>query len=159
MTEKKPLKRHPALVELSKDHHFGLLLSWKIRKADELKITSDRVAAYIVYFFESDLDTHFREEEELLFNRLAKEDSMRLRAESEHSRLRNLNGQIKQSAEKKLIKEFSELLEKHIRFEERELFPHIQQSFSDETLQQIVEESKRFHKPEMAPWRDAFWMG
>ena len=28
----KPLKRHAGLVELSRDHHHGLLLSWKIRQ-------------------------------------------------------------------------------------------------------------------------------
>ncbi|CDF79955.1 hypothetical protein BN863_22430 [Formosa agariphila KMM 3901] len=37
MTDKKPLKRHKSLQPLSRDHHHGLLLAWKIR-ADLRKI-------------------------------------------------------------------------------------------------------------------------
>lgn len=32
MEVKKPIKRNAAIVEFSKDHHFALLLVWKIRE-------------------------------------------------------------------------------------------------------------------------------
>ena len=62
-----PLKRHPAIVSFSKDHHFGLLLVWKIRQGLAKAVDAERISKYVLYFFREDLEKHFQEEERLLF--------------------------------------------------------------------------------------------
>ena len=153
----KPIKRHPALTELSKDHHFGLLLSWKIRKAKEFNIETSRVAKYIIHFFETDLEYHFKEEEELLFTKLPKSDPMNIRANFEHKLMRDLIGKMKKDDSIDTIDEFSTILENHIRFEERELFDQIQESFSPIELDSIGQELKSRIRPKTTMWSDVFW--
>ncbi len=156
---KTPIKRHPSLIDLSKDHHFGLLLSWKIRKGKELNVATERVAAYVLHFFENDLEFHFKEEEELLFEKMHSDDPQRIRAEEEHKKMRQLILQIRQEADEKLIDEFSGLLEKHIRFEERELFNHIQETFSNDELDKIKTQLENRERPKTSMYKDAFWLG
>ena len=65
-----PLKRHQAIVSFSKDHHFGLLLVWKIRQGLVKDIDAERISNYVLFFFKEDLVKHFREEEQFLFCKL-----------------------------------------------------------------------------------------
>ena len=58
------MRRHPALVPLSHDHHHGLVLARRLRRAAE---GSDRerqlqAAAEFVTFFASEGAGHFRED-------------------------------------------------------------------------------------------------
>ena len=62
-----PIKRHQALVSYSKEHHFGLLLVWKIRQGLMNAVSPERIGKYVLFFFNEDLKTHFKEEEQLLF--------------------------------------------------------------------------------------------
>lgn len=153
----KPIKRHPALIELSKDHHFGLLLSWKIRKGAELNVPVERVVKYVIHFFETDLENHFREEEELLFDKMEPGDPMRIRALNEHKLMREQIQQLNEKPVEKTLNEFSALLENHIRFEERQLFNHIQESFSPEELSLTGSELKNRQRPQTSMWNDVFW--
>lgn len=153
-----PIKRHPAIVELSKDHHFGLLLSWKIRKGAELHVPLERVIRYVIHEFETDLEHHFREEEELMFNKIPVEDPLRKRAEEEHKLIRSYVTQMKEDNSENALNDFSKLLENHIRFEERELFNHIQETFSTEQLTVIGEQLKSRQRPHTSMWNDNFWV-
>jgi hemerythrin-like domain-containing protein len=153
-----PLKRHPSLIELSKDHHFGLLLSWKIGKGKEFGISADRIANYILNFFETDLIFHFKEEEELLFNKMPEEDPLRIRVEKEHHNIYNLVNKLKEKPTFDSLDEFAVALTAHIRFEERELFNYLQENFSDELLENIATELKKRHRPQTSMWTDNFWI-
>ena len=63
MKSRIPLKRNAAIVELSKDHHFGLLLIWKTREGLKKSIEPERISRYVIHFFETELKGHFNEEE------------------------------------------------------------------------------------------------
>ena len=67
MKNQTPIKRHQAVVSFSKDHHFGLLLVWKIRQGLGKSVNAERISKYVVYFFKEDLEKHFKDEELLLF--------------------------------------------------------------------------------------------
>lgn len=67
MKDQAPIKRHQAIISFSKDHHFGLLLVWKIRQVLEKAVNAERISKYVVYFFKEDLEKHFKDEELLLF--------------------------------------------------------------------------------------------
>lgn len=63
-----PIKRSKSLMMLSKEHHYGLLTSWKIRRGIALKTEPKRIADFVINFWESHLNAHFIAEEEILFN-------------------------------------------------------------------------------------------
>ena len=57
--EHKPQKRHKALQPLSREHHHGLLLSWKIRAGFSENIGPKRIKVYADWFFKNHLIPHF----------------------------------------------------------------------------------------------------
>ena len=152
----KPLKRHAALVELSKDHHFGLLLVWKIRQGLRLAVDSERIAAYCRYFFQEDLQHHFREEEAHLFN-LIDQDELSLKAKADHDVLRNLVQRLDKESSQDMLNLFDDTLEQHIRFEERELFRHYQECLTEEQLDSLTRIPWRAHTDPDLNWDDKFW--
>jgi hemerythrin-like domain-containing protein len=155
----KPLKRHSALIPLSQDHHFGLLLVWKIRKGIKDQIQTERIVNYFNYFTREHLEPHFQLEERLIFPVLAKNDLLRKEAEHQHQEIRSLIKQI--SLEKSLIYDqlslFADKLEAHIRFEERKLFQHLQLELSDHDLENMNLSVQEIHQKVTEHWEDQFW--
>ncbi|MBK7978283.1 MAG: hemerythrin domain-containing protein [Deltaproteobacteria bacterium] len=119
-----PLKRDPSLVRLSHDHHQGLLRAFFIRQALRTKAGLDHQAAVTRDFFRDDLVPHFRAEEEVLFPLLVPllgDDAGLVDALlAEHRELETLTEALDGSAEK--LTAYAELLDRHIRTEERRLF-------------------------------------
>lgn len=153
-----PLKRHPAIVSFSRDHHFGLLLVWKIRQGLRKELDPQRISAYLLYFFKNDLEPHFSDEELYLFSRLPLHDALRQKAESEHHHLRALIAQIeKKNDDTALLRQLADAIEAHIRFEERTLFNHLQQMLGAEELGRIEQRLGSGSKALDDQWQDQFW--
>lgn len=153
-----PIKRHQALVSFSKEHHFGLLLVWKIRQGLINAVSPERIGKYVLFFFNDELKTHFKEEEQLLFCKLPVTDPLRLQAETEHKEIYRIMETIAANTDDEdLLRQFADTLEKHIRFEERILFNHLQSHISEEALEKI---SARFSNPvdPDTQWKDTFWL-
>ena len=155
----KPIKRNDALAQFSREHHHGLLLAWKVRFGIKNDILPYRIANYILFFFEQALQPHFFSEETNVFPLLITNDTLRIRAENEHASIRALIDKIRlEKTNLKLAEEFAHLLDAHIRFEERELFEHIQNTIPEEL---IVNASINVHPdihPEEKIWADMFWL-
>lgn len=156
----KPLKRHPALVPLSKDHHFGLLLCWKIRTGAKTGVAPGRIAAYVEYFYEHHLKQHFQEEEEYIFSLLGANDEKRKKAEQQHRRINRLVEKLALIPERRdvTLGQLEEELEAHIRFEERELFPYLQNILSSRELEELQARIDDIHVVETDTWEDQFWV-
>lgn len=154
---KKPIKRHKALVQLSRDHHFGLLLVWKIRHGLKNSVETARISNYILFFFEEDLKEHFQEEERNLFTKLSTDNPFYQQAMEEHGKIYKLIEEIKSGTNtKSLVEEFANTLEKHIRFEERTLFNYLQATLSAEELNNLYsEDSNKVTIDDK--WNDHFW--
>lgn len=152
--EPKPLKRHKALQPFSREHHHGLLLSWKIRNGFNKNIDVKRIKTYADWFFENELIQHFELEETHIFPLLDSDHELIKRALAEHRRLKRLFNDDK-DIEKSLHK-IEEELEQHIRFEERILFPEIQKNATEEQLALIadIHHDERF----VENMDDAFWL-
>jgi hemerythrin-like domain-containing protein len=157
----KPIKRSPELTDLSRDHHEGLLLCWKIRAGIRSSIALDRIVAYVLYFFQQDLKEHFSTEENVLFSHLPDGDILIKEAITQHEELRNIAGQLTTDTAQAdmLLSRFADGLEHHIRFEERELFPYIEEKLSPTDLlkagKHIADEAnKKVH----LKWADEFWI-
>lgn len=151
--ESKPLKRHKALQPLSREHHHGLLLSWKIRSGFSKNVSANRMKIYADWFFENHLIPHFQLEETEIFTILDAENELVKKALADHRRLKRLFTE-KEDAKKSLSK-IEEELEQHIRFEERILFPEIQKVATEKQLQHIA----KIHQPESFEdnLTDEFW--
>lgn len=148
-----PIKRNEALKPLSRDHHHGLLLCWKIRQGIKLNVEPERVKKYLDWFWISYLKPHFEIEEEYVFPILGKDNVLVKQALSEHRRLKRLFENKDDLS--KTISLIEEELEKHIRFEERVLFNEIEKVASSEQLLQIEMDSsdKSFYEN----LSDPFW--
>jgi len=128
------MPRHPVLVRLSHDHHHALALALRCRKQalGQLKPMGPaglkERAEEFQLFFEQSLDRHFRAEEEILFpsmrGAIAESAAMIDELLGDHARLRAFLPRLAEDAGlAKLLFDAGDLLERHIRREERELFP------------------------------------
>lgn len=154
MEKKIPLKRNPALHHLSHDHHHGLLLCWKIRQGFKFSIEPGRMKKYCEWFWNSYLLAHFEEEEKVIFPVLPADDPMIKQVVSEHKRLRKLFSSWENP--EKNLGQIEEELEKHIRFEERILFPVVQEKATAEQLEAIAAHADR--EKFMENDVDPFWV-
>ena len=149
----KPIKRHKAIQPLSREHHQGLLLCWKIRKGFEKGIEPQRIKNYTDWFWENQLEEHFKIEEKYVFPVLGAKNDLVKQALEEHEHLASLFLQKNEIAI--TLEMIQNDLEGHIRFEERILFNKIQEEASTEELQYIQEH----HEKEISCglWEDEFW--
>lgn len=150
--------RHPSLILLSHDHHHGLALALRCRKqalgqikpmgAEGLR---ERAKEFMI-FYEAQLVPHFQAEEEVLFPllRLAVPASEELIDElvRDHERIRQAIPTLEDgTALAKLIFDLGDLLERHIRKEERELFPLFEQHVEARQAETVGEEIKKILHP------------
>lgn len=153
MISNRPLKRAIELQPLSHDHHHGLQLCWKIRTGFSRKIELERIKKYADWFFVTHLEPHFELEENYIFTVLDSSNELVKQALTDHRRLKRLFSQT--SDLEKALGRIEEELEKHIRFEERVLFPEIQSEATEMQLSKISE--IHTHEVFVENVEDVFW--
>jgi hemerythrin-like domain-containing protein len=160
MMSYRPITRSKALLPLSREHHFDLLLAWKIRQGLSEQVALPRIAAYIRYLDEELIGSHFSDEERLLLDQLPREDSLCQRTRDEHTQIREIIMEICEghSKDKSLFYHFADLMEGHVRYEERELFPYLEERLPEGELAQIEKVISRTHDVFCEQWEDAFWI-
>lgn len=151
-----PIQRHEALQPVSREHHFGLLLGWKIQKAADKNIAPQRVFNYLKFAFRTELQPHFELEERAVFPVLGNEDPLVQQALDEHQTIENLI--TRGSHNNDTLEEIRTLLNAHIRFEERVLFQKIQENATEEEFKVMVQ-AHSAHEVEKSneSWPDEFW--
>lgn len=148
-----PIKRHESLQPLSREHHHGLLLCWKIRQGLQKEIALERIKAYVDWFWDMHLKFHFEVEEKHIFPILPKEHPMVLQALDEHLQIKDLI--LNQSNTQQNLKSLEKVLNDHIRFEERVLFNEIQNIATQAQLSEIdLHHNEVFNDT----WQDEFWV-
>lgn len=135
--ERKPIKRNEHIVKLSQDHHASLLFCFKIRQGLKRNIDPQRIRPYIEYFSQHHFREHFAEEEEILFRPL--QDKKVKQAMNEHVVILNLVDRILASdgGTQEQLLELASLVDNHVRYEERVLFPHLEKVLTEEQLEDI----------------------
>lgn len=152
--KKKPIKRADDLQPFSREHHHGLLLSWKIKMGFKKNIEVDRIKKYADWFYENHLLPHFELEEEHLFPILGKENELIRRAIAEHEKIKCL---FESTTDLEFnLHQIETDLNQHIRFEERVLFNEIQKQATAEQMKAIegIHHDEKF----VDNTSDAFWM-
>ncbi|MBT9521527.1 MAG: hemerythrin domain-containing protein [Dechloromonas sp.] len=119
------MKRHAALLQLSREHHHALKLSRLARFASDSghALAIAEAAEKIIESFPEVLERHFETEEKDLLPALAAAGASALveRTLAEHAELRDLK-RCMPEADSEILARFATLLHDHVRFEEREVF-------------------------------------
>jgi len=149
------MKRHPSLRPFSDDHHKCLVNARQLRKAASGEgANSADTARNFLDFWQRDTSRHFRKEEEVLLPVLARyggdlgERPIRQML-TQHARIRGLAMQLSDEFEQDEIREdtlrnLGEQLEAHIRLEERDVFPLIEETLPEHALQEVTARLEAF---------------
>ena len=159
------MKRNKSLQPLSRDHFQVLTLVQRI--TNELKEDSSSSVTDIIDhvhgFWQKQLIPHFEAEEEFLLPALATkvsaDDPLIERTLSDHRNIKaiqqNFENPISAEEGDRLLREFAELLHDHIRFEERELFPAVEEHLTSDALESLGVSIEKSHvTPEHEPFPD-----
>ncbi|ABS28342.1 hemerythrin domain-containing protein [Anaeromyxobacter sp. Fw109-5] len=139
------MKRSRALKPLSSEHHQALLLAFQLKKglaghSESAGAPKDLpgLLALARRFEEQILRPHCRAEEELLGRYLTEVDMRRLRGE--HAELQRLLDEAKGARpgeQRARLAAFADLIERHVRWEERDLFPYAELHVDEAALATI----------------------
>ena len=138
-TKEPEMKRSPELTPLSHDHHQALFVAQGLKRARDAASERERFLS----FWHSHGQRHFEIEEQIVLPGWVEADAeadprMAARLASEHLTIRAGARRLERSpvaAEE--LHELGLLLERHVRFEERELFPLIESRLDAETIARI----------------------
>jgi hypothetical protein len=133
------VKRSAALAPLSRDHHHALAAALRLRRADE-ESAAAAVAAF-GEFWRSAGARHFEIEEELILPALSTGDDWAravARVRSDHAAIRERAANLGDDA--RAARELGEILNDHVRFEERELFVLLEQRLPSDELARLGRE-------------------
>src|SRR5712691_3028591 len=142
------MKRHPALIPLSRDHHNGLVQASRLRRAAADGDASARLAAAreFVEFSRNEERVPLRDEEEelfaLLLRHIQSQPAPLREARAQHMQLEGFARKLDiavaaGTVDRETLAAAGELLDAHIRLEERELFPLIEELVPDDQLRRL----------------------
>jgi len=155
---KKPITRSEHIKRLSREHHFSLLFCWKIRQGLKTNVPGERIRKYVHYFWQQHLQPHFQDEEKILFVPIA--DRHVQRAINEHKSIRQQIEHLSnypENKERKTLAKIADMVDEHVRYEERELFPHLERKLSKEQLEKIGKLIQQHHSSLPDLYEDQFW--
>jgi hemerythrin-like domain-containing protein len=142
------MKRHPALIPLSRDHHNGLVQALRLRRAAAAGDASARLEATRKFgeFFRNEERVHLQDEEEKLFPLLLRhvrsQPAPLREARVQHMQLEGFARELDIAVtagivDRETLDAAGELLDEHIRLEERQLFPLIEELVPDDELRRL----------------------
>ncbi len=157
MTDIRPIKRTVELQPLSREHHDGLLFVWKIRQGLNNHTSNETLKSFALWYFKNHIKHHFFQEEKLLLPYFSPGDPLAVRMKEEHDHIRELLLAIGQDPVKQDFIQLANLIESHIRFEEREFFAQVELQLSEQELRNVsflLEEKPLSCNDD---WTDEFW--
>lgn len=136
------MKRDVRRQGLSSDHHTTLVLARSL--ATQAETGADAAGRTLETRFATELEPHFRSEEEVLLPALlvAGEVGLALRTADEHAMLRHAVATMSRG-DGTALAAFAGQLVSHVRFEERERFPCCEQRLPGEVLDEVLRRTSR----------------
>ena len=146
------MKRHPSLAHLSREHHGALILARLLQNDapayKSLPADTEGKTVYALKFYKEELVKHFEEEEKVLKLVTGVNAALDLLVDTifrEHQELhvlfKSINNHSRVTAH---LDELGRALEIHIRKEERELFPLIEETCTED-LMALIDKSLSSH--------------
>lgn len=142
------MARHDSLIPLTHDHHHALVKARRLIMAADTGDEKEVLAAGedFLRFFADHTLLHFHEEEEVVFPLLLEEETEApgplVTVLLDHVRIHGLVARLRErvaadEADAGLVRDIGESLRAHVRLEENELFPLIEQRVSERNLQSV----------------------
>lgn len=155
MPKHNSLKRNKNLVVFSKDHYHGLVFCSHLKMAS--KATDEILKLYISDFWENHLQSHFQNEEDLLLPIMV-EGTQKKQFLKEHLLIKNQIHDILERENNITTKaiELGQTINQHIRFEERILFPWLEEIISETELLKIGKQLEN-NQSEIHCFHPEFW--
>lgn len=141
------MKNTKNLFFIAHDHFHGLMVAQMVKKGSELQEgmpdTFEGKAKYVIRYFEQELENHFYIEEHVLqpvINGIHPEiDEIFDELLNEHNNIREIISEIKKGKNiEENLDRFGRSLEEHVKNEERNFFPKIQEILSEEELKRLA---------------------
>ncbi|MFO7768386.1 MAG: hemerythrin domain-containing protein [bacterium] len=158
------MKRHEALHDLSRDHFEALLQAQQIKQAvegGEEGETAEDAARTFLGFWEGGGRMHFVEEEEILLSVYSRHapptenEDIRTMLDDHawiRDRVRDLKEQFEAGEDVRgLLAQVGQRLHDHARLEERVIFEHMQELFTEDELIEVAERSRAFREEMRGP--------
>lgn len=153
--EKGPIKRSAELAPLSRDHHQGLLLAFKLRQGIKKSIEASRMAAYAKWFWTAHLVPHFDKEERYLPPVMGENDPLIQQMMEEHVAIKSKIEHLAETATNEAFEDVAQTITQHIRFEERVLFNEAEKRATPAQLQFLAAHLMDDAVEDV--WEDEFW--
>lgn len=153
------MKRSEELYPLSWQHHNGLMAVLLLKKGVQKKADVAIMVQFIQQIRKEELDEHFEAEEKTLNLFSDKYHRLRMLYQKmieEHAAIRQCFREL-ENPSYAVIEKFYQLLDQHIRFEEREYFPAIEVTLSAEELTAISKDLSHLHHQSCANFPIKFW--
>ena len=158
MSDINPIKRSAQLQPLSREHHDGLLYVWKIREGLENNTSIERLKDYTSWYWKHHIKPHFFQEEKLLIPFMPVSDPLIILLKKDHDYIRELILAIYKESDRHDFILLANLIETHIRFEERELYQYLEEQLTGDQLNEIYEKLEKHPLPMNEEWKDHFWV-
>lgn len=153
------MKRNKNILYISRDHHYGLLFCWKLRQGIKNNAHHARIRSYVAYFWENYFQPHFQEETEFLLSKV--HDGQCLAAHHQHQAIGALITEIVTGTNAGFyenLRELADMVNAHIRFEEKDLFPHLEARLDTSELEKIGKSLDKIHSSRFKDeFPDDFW--
>jgi Hemerythrin HHE cation binding domain len=131
------MKRHPALVSLSRNHHHALVIAQRLRRATAE--TATETAGAFLSHWDAEEKLHFRLEEELLLPAYAAhgepDHPAITRMLLDHMLIRRDAVRLAGMPSLELLHDLGARLADHVQLEEHEVFPLIEATIPEPDLQ------------------------
>ena len=139
------MQRDPNLVPLSRQHFRGLVLCMRIHRK---RAERDVLQREMLQLYSDEVRFHFQAEEKFLFpaaRRIAAVAPLVRELRAEHKKLRRaFTAARRRALGSAQLTRFADLLEGHIRKEERRLFEQCQKQMSEKQLGEIGRSMQRY---------------
>ena len=141
------MKRDPGLAQLSRDHHEALVMAQLLRRA--VPETAGLARDAFLAFWDESGRVHFRLEEEVLFPAYSghgdPEHPLIRRALADHTDIRRRVNDLAKDprAPVAALRAIGACLADHVRMEERELFPLVEEAMPDDALAELADTLRR----------------
>jgi hypothetical protein len=142
--EHPPLKRHEALQPLSREHFNALCRARDLINAADPAQRRDALGKF-VRCWNAEIAEHFDDEERLLLP-LTADCNLRQRLLAEHEELKRMAAAaqlVGPEPDPDWVKRLGQLLHDHIRWEERDLFPAVEQGLSEADHAKLADATRR----------------
>lgn len=157
MDDIKPIRRSKELAPLSREHHDGLLFVWKIKQGLSNGTSLATLRDYARWFWSNHMKPHFKDEEQVLVKYLPGDNPLVTQMFNEHAHIRDLIISLDKDPDPDSLQLLADYINKHIRFEERELFAYAEQALTPQQLEEVYKELPDGSHCE-TEWKDEFWV-